>query len=254
LSEDLVSYERRGSAALVTINRPERRNAVNGPTADQLQAAYERFVADDAALCMVLTGAGEDAFCAGADLKDLESYGPRILAGADPMGFTRQISPKPTIAAISGYALAGGFELALWCDLRIVAEGSRFGFVERRWGVPLVDGGTQRIARVVGLGVALDLVLTGRFVELDEACSIGLVTQRVAAGEHVDAALALAEKLASFPHETMLADRASLLAGLGTPLERGLEIEAETGLQTLETAVRGAARFAGGEGRGGVGV
>lgn len=247
-------YERIGRAAVVTINRPERRNAVDGPTADQLQRAYERFIADDDALCMVLTGAGEQAFCAGADLKALESYGPRILAGDDPMGFTRQISPKPTIAAISGYALAGGFELALWCDLRVVAEGSKFGFVERRWGVPLIDGGTQRIARVVGLGHALDLVLTGRFVELNEAERIGLVTRRVAAGEHLMAALELAEQLGEFPRETMLADRASLLAGLGRPLAEGLQLEAEAGLQTLETAVHGAARFAGGEGRGGVGV
>jgi enoyl-CoA hydratase len=254
MSAEQVTYERVGHAAVVTIDRPERRNAVDGPTADQLQAAYEKFVADDAALCMVLTGAGGEAFCAGADLKALESYGPRILAGADPMGFTRRISPKPTIAAISGYALAGGFELALWCDLRVVAEGSKFGFVERRWGVPLIDGGTQRIARVVGLGVAMDLVLTGRFVELDEAERIGLVTRRVAAGEHLKVALELVEHLAEFPRETMLADRASMLAGLGRPLKEGLELEAEAGLETLEVAARGAARFAGGEGRGGVGV
>lgn len=251
---ELVRYERVGHAAVVTIDRPERRNAVNGPTADQLQAAYERFVADDEALCMILTGAGGDAFCAGADLKDLESYGPRLLAGADPMGFTRQISPKPTIAAISGYALAGGFELALWCDLRVVGEGSVFGFPERRWGVPLIDGGTQRIARVVGMGRALDLVLTGRFVELDEACDIGLVTQRVPKGEHLTAALALAERLAAFPQETMLADRLSLIEGAGRPLAEGLELEAERGLTTLEVAVKGAERFAGGEGRGGAGV
>jgi enoyl-CoA hydratase len=249
-----VTYERIGHAAVVTINRPERRNAVDGPTADQLEAAYERFVADDAALCMVLTGAGDLAFCAGADLKALDSYGPRILAGSDPMGFTRQLSPKPTIAAISGFALAGGFELALWCDLRICAEGTQFGFPERRWGVPLIDGGTQRIARVVGLGHALDLVLTGRFVELDEAERIGLVTRRVAAGEHVTAALELAAQLAEFPRETMLADRASLLEGLGRPLPEGLSLEADRGLTTLEVAARGAKRFASGEGRGGVGV
>lgn len=249
-----VLYERNGTAAVVTINRPDRRNAVDGPTADQLQAAYERFVADPTAAVMILTGTGDDAFCAGADLKALDSYGPRLLAGDDPMGFSRQISPKPTIAAISGYALAGGFELALWCDLRVVAEGSRFGFVERRWGVPLIDGGTQRIARVVGLGRALDLVLTGRLVELDEACAIGLVTQRVAAGEQLNAALELAERIAAFPQETMLADRQSLYDGLGQPLAEGLRLEAERGLTTLEVAMRGAERFASGEGRGGAGV
>lgn len=249
-----VVYERIGAAAVVTINRPERRNAVDGPTADQLQAAYQQFVADDDALCMVLTGAGGEAFCAGADLKALDSYGPRILSGADPMGFSRQTSPKPTVAAISGWALAGGFELALWCDLRICAEGTTFGFSERRWGVPLIDGGTQRIARVVGLGRALDLVLTGRMVELDEAEQIGLVTRRVPKGEQLNAALELVEQLAQFPAETMLADRASLLAGLGRPLEEGLKIEAESGLATLEVAIKGAERFAGGAGRGGAGV
>ncbi|MBJ7459038.1 MAG: crotonase/enoyl-CoA hydratase family protein [Thermoleophilaceae bacterium] len=249
-----VNYERIGAAAVVTINRPERRNAVDGPTADQLEAAYERFVADEEALCMILTGAGGEAFCAGADLKALDSYSPRILAGKDPMGFTRQTSPKPTIAAVSGWALAGGFELALWCDLRICAEGTTFGFPERRWGVPLIDGGTQRIARVVGLGRALDLVLTGRMVELDEAEQIGLVTRRVPAGEHLTAALALTEQLAQFPPETMLADRASLLAGFGMPLDEGLKIEADGGLEVLEVAMKGAERFAGGAGRGGAGV
>ena len=170
------------------------------------------------------------------------------------MGFSRQTSPKPTIAAVSGWALAGGFELALWCDLRICSEGTTFGFPERRWGVPLIDGGTQRTARVVGLGRALDLVLTGRMVELDEAEQIGLVTRRVPAGEHLTAALALVEQLAQFPPETMLADRASLLAGYGRPLEEGLQIEAAAGLEVLEVAMKGAERFAGGEGRGGVGT
>lgn len=248
---DLVTYERIGSAAVVTINRQERRNAVNGPTADALEAAYERFVADDEALCMVLTGADGEAFCAGADLKDVASLYSRLNSDGGPLGFTRRISPKPTIAAVSGWALAGGFELALWCDLRVCAEGTTFGFAERRWGVPLIDGGTQRITQVVGMGVAMDLVLTGRMVELDEAERIGLVTRRVPAGAHLTAALELAEELAGFPRETMLADRAAMLAGLGRDLEEGLAIEAKNGPATATVAARGAAKFAGGAGRGG---
>lgn len=249
-----VIYERAGAAAVVTINRPERRNAVDGPTADQLQAAYEKFVADDAALFMVLTGAGGQAFCAGADLKAVESFAPRLMGGSGPMGFSREISPKPTIAAVDGWALAGGFELALWCDLRIVADGSTFGFAERRWGVPLIDGGTQRIARVVGLGRALDLLITGRMVELDEAEQIGLVTRRVPQGEALNAALDLVEQVAEFPRETMLADRAALLAGLGHSLEDGLRIESANGPATMAVAASGAGRFADGAGRGGSGI
>ncbi|MBK5230087.1 MAG: crotonase/enoyl-CoA hydratase family protein [Thermoleophilia bacterium] len=251
---DPVLYERRGAAAIVTINRPERRNAVDGGTADALHEAYERFVADDGALAMVLTGAGDQAFCAGADLKNAVSLFPRLESAGGPLGFTRLTAPKPTIAAISGWALAGGFELALWCDLRICAEGTTFGFAERRWGVPLIDGGTQRLPRIVGAGRALDLVLTGRMVELDEAMAIGLVTQRVPAGEQLNTALELAERLAEFPRETMLADRAALLAGLGKPLADGLAIEAANGMATVHVAAAGANRFAGGEGRGGAGV
>lgn len=249
-----VLYERRGAAAIVTINRPERRNAVDGGTADALQEAYERFIADDGALAMVLTGSGDVAFCAGADLKNAVSLAGRLENDAGPLGFTRLAAPKPTIAAISGWALAGGFELALWCDLRVCAEGTVFGFAERRWGVPLIDGGTQRLPRVVGTGRALDLVLTGRMVELNEAERIGLVTLRVAAGQHLTAALELTERLAEFPRETMLADRAALLAGLGTPLAEGLAMEAANGPATALVAVAGANRFAGGEGRGGGGI
>src|SRR3954469_17558194 len=164
-----VEYERIGAAAVVTIDRPERRNAVDGPTADLLEQAYERFVDDDEARVLILTGGGDLAFCAGADLKAIDTFEPRLMSDGGPLGFTRRISPKPTIAAISGWALAGGMELALWCDLRIAAEGSTFGFTERRCGVPLIDGGTQRLPRIVGLGHALDLILTGRLVPAPEA-------------------------------------------------------------------------------------
>ena len=145
-----------GAAAILTIDRPERRNAVDGPTADLLADGYQRFEADDDARVLILTGAGGVSFCAGADLKAIDTLGPRLAASGGPLGFTRRIATKPTIAAISGWCLAGGLELALWCDLRIAAEGSVLGFPERRWGVPLVDGGTQRLPRIVGLGRALD--------------------------------------------------------------------------------------------------
>jgi enoyl-CoA hydratase len=251
---DPVTYERRGAAAVVTIDREERRNAVDGPTADLLAGAYERFVDDSDARVLVLTGAGELAFCAGADLKAIESLGPRLELDEGPLGFTRRISPKPTVAAISGWCLAGGLELALWCDLRIATDTARLGFTERRFGVPLIDGGTQRLPRIVGLGRALDLILTGRIVEAEEAERIGLVTEVVAPGRHLERALEIAEALSRFPQETMLADRSAAIEGIGQPLADGLRMEARSALPTLEVAVAGAARFASGEGRGGAGA
>ena len=239
-----VTAERRGAALLVTIDRPERRNAIDGPTAAALLEAYEGFVADDDARVMVLTGAGGDAFCAGADLKAIDTLRPDAPGG--PLGFTRLLSPKPAIAAVRGWAVAGGFELALWCDLRIAAPDARFGFLERRWGVPLVDGGTVRLPRVVGQGRALELILTGRVVEAEEAERIGLVN--AVADDPVAHALALAEQLAAFPQDTMLSDRRSALEGIEAELAR----EAELGAQVLRTAIEGAARFAGGQGRHGV--
>jgi enoyl-CoA hydratase len=251
---DEVRYERTGAAAVITIDRQHRRNAVDGPTAAALGEAYRRFEADDEARVLVLTGAGGVAFCAGADLKSIETFGPRLGAAAGPLGFTRLHSPKPTIAAISGWCLAGGLELALWCDLRIAAEGSTLGFPERRWGVPLIDGGTQRLPRIVGLGRALDIILSGRMVAADEALAMGLLTEVVAPGRHLERALEYAEALAAFPQETMLADRRAAIEGLGHPLDAALAIEAQTALTTFEAAVSGAARFAAGEGRGGAGA
>jgi enoyl-CoA hydratase len=249
-----VHYERRGAAAVLTIDRPDRRNAVDGPTAELLAEGYERFEADDEARVLVLTGAGGVAFCAGADLKAIQTFEPRLRAGVAPLGFTRTIATKPTIAAISGWCLAGGMELALWCDLRIAAEGSTLGFTERRFGVPLIDGGTQRLPRIVGLGRALDIILTGRLVHAEEALAIGLLTEIVPAGRHLERALEIAEALARFPQETMLADRRAALEGIGMTFEEGLRFEAAAALETLEVAQRGAARFAGGEGRGGAGA
>ena len=197
---------------------------------------------------LVLTGAGGEAFCAGADLKalDLDVDHPD-----GPMGFTRLTPSKPAIAAIDGWCLAGGLELALWCDLRIATPGSTFGLFERRWGVPLVDGGTQRLPRVVGMGRALELILTGRPVDAEEALRIGLVNEVVAPGAHLERALELAERIASFPQETMLADRRAAIEGAGLPLAEGLALEHRLGRETLDVAVEGAARFAAGEGRGG---
>jgi enoyl-CoA hydratase len=249
-----VRYERVGAAALVTIDRPERRNAVDGPTADALHAAYVAFEADDDARVMVLTGAGGIAFCAGADLKAIDTYAGRLGLAEGPMGFTRLTPSKPTIAAIDGYALAGGLELALWCDLRIATERSSFGCPERRWGVPLIDGGTQRLPRIVGLGRALDLILSGRIIDAAEADRFGLLTEVVPPGDAVTRALEWAEGLAAFPQETMLADRRAAIAGLGLPLDDGLALEATVAQETFGVAVAGAARFAGGEGRGGAGA
>jgi enoyl-CoA hydratase len=249
-----VHYERVGAAAVVTIDRPERRNAVDGPTAEALLGALERFEADDDARVMVLTGAGGKAFCAGADLKAIDTYAGRLDDPDGPMGFTRRTPAKPAIAAIDGYALAGGLELALWCDLRIATETSQLGFPERRWGVPLIDGGTQRLPRVVGLGRALDLILSGRILGAAEALSMGLLTEVVEPGRALARALEWAEGLASFPQATMLADRRAAIDGVGLPIAEGLALEAQAGPETFAVAQAGAARFAGGEGRGGAGA
>jgi enoyl-CoA hydratase len=245
-----VHYERIGAAALVTIDRPERRNAVDAETAALLRESLTRFEKDDAARVLVLTGTGE-AFCAGADLNamDLDIDHPD-----GPMGFTRLTPSKPTIAAIDGWCLAGGFEIALWCDLRIATERSTFGLFERRWGVPLIDGGTQRLPLVVGMGRALELTLTGRPVDVQEALQIGLVNEIVQKGKHVERALELAERLAAFPQETMLADRRAMLEGSRLPWREALEFEYRQGRAVMDVAARGAARFAGGEGRHGTGV
>jgi enoyl-CoA hydratase len=251
---EAVSYERRGSASVITIDRPHRRNAVDGPTAEALLEAYRRFEADEQARVLIVTGAGGIAFCAGADLKATETMAPRLMSEEGPMGFTRLASPKPTIAAIEGFCLAGGLEIALWCDLRIATESSRLGYPERRWGVPLIDGGTQRLPRIVGMGRALDLILTGRIIDAREALAMGMLSEVVPAGAHLDRALELAEGLARFPQRTMLADRRAALEGFGMPLDEALALEAQAGPEVFADGAQGAARFAGGEGRGGAGA
>jgi len=239
---------------VVSIDRPERRNAVDGPTAEALHEALRRFEGEEDARAMVLTGAGGVAFCAGADLKAIDTFGGRLMAPEGPMGFTRLTPSKPTIAAISGFALAGGLELALWCDLRIATEGSKLGYPERRWGVPLIDGGTQRLPRIVGLGRALDLILTGRIIDAGEAHAMGMLTEVVAEGAHLQRAIELANNLARFPQSTMLADRRAAIEGLGMTLQEGLALESQAGPETYLAAINGAQRFASGEGRGGAGA
>jgi enoyl-CoA hydratase len=247
----VIRSERRGAATVVTIDRPQRRNAIDGPAAAELLRAYEAFEADDDAAVLVLTGAGPDAFCAGADLTALDTLDPDAPAG--PLGFTRLTASKPAIAAIAGYAVAGGLELALWCDLRVASETAVLGCAERRWGVPLIDGGTQRLPRIVGQGRALDLILSGRMVGAPEALAIGLVTEVVPAGRELDRALELAEQLAAFPQATLRSDRAAALAAPGLELAEGLALEARLGRASLAAGLAGARRFAGGEGRGGSG-
>jgi enoyl-CoA hydratase len=248
---DELRYERVGAAALLTIDRPERRNAIDKAAAEAFRQGLKDFEADEGARVLVLTGAGGQAFCAGADLKamDLDVDHPH-----GPMGPTRLTPAKPAITAVDGWCLAGGVELALWCDLRIATPQSTFGLFERRWGVPLVDGGTQRLPRTIGMGRALELILTGRPVDAEEAYRIGLVNEVCEPGKHLDRALELAEKIASFPQETMLADRRAAIEGFGLPLDEGIALEHKLGRKVLDVAVRGASRFAGGEGRHGAGV
>jgi enoyl-CoA hydratase len=251
MTEGEVRYERHGAAAVLTIDRPHRRNAVDAATAAGLRRGLEEFEGDAEARALILTGAGGEAFCAGADLKalDLDVDDP-----AGPMGFTRLMPSKPAIAAIDGWCLAGGLELALWCDLRLATPASVFGCFERRWGVPLIDGGTQRLPRAVGSGRAMEMILTGRPVAADEALGMGLVNELVEPGRHLERALELVERIASFPQETMLSDRRAAIEGAGLSLAEGLELERRLGREVLEVAVKGAARFAGGEGRHGSGV
>jgi enoyl-CoA hydratase len=254
-----VRYERVGAAAVLVIDRPERRNAVDPETASLLLDGFRKFEADHDARALVLAGEGPDAFCAGADRKAIAEAGPDVPPEVvqsvaerteGPMGFTRLTASKPTIAAITGWCLAGGLELALWCDLRIATETAKLGFTERRFGMPLIDGGTQRLPRVVGMGRALEMILTGRVLDAQEAQSWGLVNEILPAGRHMERTLEIAEGLARFPQTTMLSDRRAAIEGAGLGVEEGLELEAELGRGSIETGVRGATRFAAGEGRG----
>ena len=237
-----VRSERRGPVVTVVIDRPEARNAVDGETAAALADAFRAFDADDSAAVAVLWGAG-GTFCAGADLKLMSN---RTEPNGDgPMGPSRLLLSKPVIAAVAGYAVAGGLELACWCDLRVVEESATFGVFCRRWGVPLIDGGTVRLPRIVGLGRALDLILTGRPVGAEEALAIGLADRIVPDGAARAAAEGLALQLAEQPQPTMRSDRLSVYENLGRPLDEALAREFARGSQVLDEARRGAERFSG---------
>jgi enoyl-CoA hydratase len=239
-----------GPVTTVVLARPEVRNAVDGPTAAALAEAFRAFEADDGARAAVLWGEG-GTFCSGADLKAIGTpRGNRVAPDGDgPMGPTRMRLSKPVIAAVAGHAVAGGLELALWCDLRVAEEDAVFGVFCRRWGVPLVDGGTVRLPRLIGTGRALDLILTGRPVPAAEALAMGLADRVVPHGTARTEAEALAAHIAAFPQECLRADRASVLDGAGLDAAQALAVEYRHGAGVLPGAVRGAARFAAGAGR-----
>ncbi|HEY8482014.1 MAG TPA: crotonase/enoyl-CoA hydratase family protein [Spirillospora sp.] len=249
-----VRVEVSGTTTTIWMDRPERRNAVDGPMAAELRDAFAAFEADPRQRVAVLAGAG-GTFCAGADLTAVNDPARRNEldpdgGGTGPMGPTRMVLSKPLIAAIAGYAVAGGLELALLADLRIVERDAVLGVFCRRWGVPLIDGGTVRLPRIIGLGRALDLILTGRPVKADEALAMGLANRVVEPGTAVETAQELAEQIASFPFECVLTDRASTYAGLDLPLAEALRAEGAAGVPVVaREGAAGAARFVAGEGR-----
>lgn len=247
-----VRFETDGPVAVVTIERPDVRNAVDGPTAAELASAFRRFDADDELAVAILTGA-EGTFCAGADLKAVaNARGNRMPEQGDgPMGPTRMKLSKPVIAAVEGHAVAGGLELAIWCDLRVAARDAVFGVYCRRWGVPLVDGGTIRLSRALGHSHALDLILTGRGVSGDEARLMGLANRLVEPGHALAEAKQLAQQLARFPQRCMRADRLSSYAQWDLPMDAAIHEEWRLGMGVIESGEtqEGAARFADGAGR-----
>ncbi|MFN8034368.1 MAG: crotonase/enoyl-CoA hydratase family protein [Acidimicrobiia bacterium] len=247
-----VDVAQEGRVTVVTIDRPEVRNAVDGPTAQALADAFRSFDLDPDHDVAVLTGAG-GTFCSGADLTAVAAgRGNRVRPDGDgPMGPTRMVLSKPAIAAVEGYAVAGGLELALWCDLRVAARDAVFGVFCRRWGVPLIDGGTVRLPRLVGESHALDLILTGRGVSGDEAQRIGLANRLVEPGRALEAAVALAAELVRLPQRCLRSDRRSVLEQHGRPVDDALRREYELGLETIESGetLDGATRFAAGAGR-----
>ena len=250
MTDDVVRVERNGPVTTVIITRSAARNAVNGPTAAGLYAAFDEFDRDDAASVAVLCGEG-GTFCAGADLKAFGTPDANLVhrTGPGPMGPTRMVLSKPVIAAVSGYAVAGGLELALWCDLRVAEEDAVFGVFCRRWGVPLIDGGTIRLPRLIGQSRAMDLILTGRAVKADEALAIGLANRVVPKGQGRHTAEQLAAELAALPQQCMRSDRLSALNQWGRTESEALDFEFASISRVAAEAREGAGRFAAGAGR-----
>ncbi|AUV83492.1 enoyl-CoA hydratase [Salinigranum rubrum] len=248
-----VRYDVTDSVAVLTIDRHERRNAVDRETGEQLRDALVRFDADAAAAVGVITGSG-GTFCAGVDLHDLAAGAS--LEGRDTgfMGYSHLEVRKPLIAAVEGHCVAGGLELALFCDLRVAGDGAVFGLFQRRFGIPLTDGGTQRLPRIVGLGRALEMIHTGRAVDAEEAHDWGLVNRVVEDGTALEAAVEMASGITAFPQQTVRTDRRAVFEGLGESLRAGLAIESWWGTHSMETGREGAKRFVDGEGRHGDGV
>ena len=245
---DKVKVEDRGAVRILTLNRPDQRNCVDGETALGLGRAIQQFATDESARVLVITGAGDVSFCAGADLKNPASLLEHELVDvAGPMGFARLDPGKPTLAAINGFCFAGGGELAAWCDIRIAAENAEFGCLSRRWGVPYTDGGTQRFARIMGTGNALYLLLTGVRIGVERAFQLGLVQEVVPRGQALARALELACAIAAYPNfPGLCADRRALLSGLHRGLDEGLLLEAELVRPSLlsEELIAGLGRFA----------
>jgi enoyl-CoA hydratase len=245
-----VRVERNGPVTTVIMNRPQARNAVNGPAAAELFAAFEEFDADDSASVAVLWG-DNGTFCAGADLKAFGTPESNQVhrTGPGPMGPSRMQLSKPVIAAVSGFAVAGGLELAVWCDMRVAEESAVFGVYCRRWGVPLIDGGTVRLPRLIGHGRAMDMILTGRSVDAAEAFAIGLADRVVPTGRAREAAEALAAELAALPQACLRADRLSALNQWGLSEKEAMDAEFASMSQVSAESVAGARRFADGAGR-----
>ena len=245
-----VLLEQRARITILTLNRPEVHNCVDPETAVALAEAIQGFERDATARVLVITGAGEQAFCSGADLKSERSLLEHPwLDRAGPLGFARLDPGKPTIAAVNGYCFAGGMELAAWCDFRIAGANAEFGALNRRWGVPFIDGGTQRFARIVGQGNALYLVETGMRIDARRALAMGFVQEVVPAGQALSRALALAERIAGYPWTSVVADRAATLATFGLSLRDGLRLEAGTCLPAVfdPEMAAGLRRFATGD-------
>lgn len=245
-----VKVTHNGPVTIISINRPHVRNAINKSTAQALKDAWLDFEADENALVGILSG-GDKVFCAGADLNNVDELVADVEGEMGPLGFTRLFVSKPTIAAVAGFCVAGGLEIACWCDLRIADETAVFGCFERRFGIPLVDGGTQRLPQIIGLGRALEMILTGKPVSAKEALVSGLVNEVVAPGKSLKRAVELAQVLAKFPQVCIRNDRQAVYAGLGKELPEGLLIEARLGMETMKSGepFTGSQEFKRGRGR-----